>query len=94
MHIRPLLHAGRAGKLHIAICGRINRVVGTPDGTRRLTGIWIRPLPYHAHVPISHRPFQALILSFAQIHRELIRLHTKPGIEHLHVTGKNANILV
>src|SRR6266404_8312867 len=77
MHVRSLLHARRAGQLHVAICSRINRVVGTPDGTCRLTSVWIRPLADNADVAIGYCSFQTLVLSFTQIHRQFVRLHTK-----------------
>src|SRR6266403_4902187 len=81
MDVRSLLHARRAGELHVAICGRINRVVGTPDGACRLTGVWIRPLADNADVAIGYGPLQTLILPFAQVHRQLVRLQTKPRIQ-------------
>src|SRR5437868_15089830 len=72
MHVRSLLHARSASELDVAICGCINGVVGSPDSTCRLTGVWIRPLPYHTDVPIGYCPFQTLVLSFTQIDRQLV----------------------
>src|ERR1051325_9677422 len=92
--VNSFLHARGSLQLYVPSRGKVSRFVGATNRARRGSAVGIRPVPHHGHVAFGDRLLESLLLAFADVNRQLLRLQIEARISHFHAAAENAHVFV